>query len=232
MTDKISFSKATIKNIINETLLAKHLQVEIKNSRIAASYKVPGQYAAIRIPGLKENFFAMTHHPEEKQWEFLIKESSPLTAHLLEMKMGDKLELSMALGKGFAIEKAIGKDVFLFAAGSGISALRPVLLEIFKKRKNYNAVTLFYGARNPDEFAYTRKFPEWEKNEIKISRIISNVEHKEWRGPIGHVQQLIPKKIDPKKTAAFLCGMPEMVEDVTRELLNRGLSKNQILTNT
>lgn len=231
MKNKILFSTAVIKNIINETLLARHLQVEIKNPRVTASYKIPGQYAAIRIPGFKDGFFAMTNHPEEKQWEFLIKESSPLTSHLLEMKIGGEFELSMALGKGFAIEKAIGKDVFFFAAGSGISALRPVLLEIFKKRGNYNSVTLFYGARNPDEFAYTRKFSEWEKNEIKIFRIISNVEHKEWRGPIGHVQQLIPKKIDSKKTAAFLCGMPEMVEDVKGKLLDRGLSKNQILTN-
>lgn len=231
MKEKISFSTAVIKNIVNETPQAKHLQVEIKNPRIAASYKIPGQYAALRIPGLQDGFFAMTSHPEESQWGFLIKESSPLTAHLLEMKAGDELDVSEARGKGFAIEKAIGKDVLFFAAGSGISALRPVLLEIFKKRENYNIVALFYGAHNPDEFAYARKFSEWEKNDVKISRIISNTAHKEWKGPVGHVEQLIPTKFDPKKTVALLCGMPAMVQEMTEELSNRGLPKNQILTN-
>ncbi len=96
-----------------------------------------------------------------------------------------------------------------------------MILEINKHRDRYQNITLFYGVRHPNEFAYSREFSLWEKNDIKIRTVISNNHHGEWKGPTGHVQQLLPQK--SPHTVAFLCGVSGMVKELKEKLPSLGI---------
>ncbi|MBI4411948.1 MAG: hypothetical protein HY541_05640, partial [Deltaproteobacteria bacterium] len=144
------FSAVTLVENRRETPFASHLSFEIKNGALRKSFAIPGQYAAIRLPGTKENhqvasLFAMSSCPQDDVWSFLVKRGSPLTDLLVNLKPGAMAEISPAQGKGFDMELCRGKNILLFAAGTGISPLRSALLWMMKKRKNYLAITLFYG---------------------------------------------------------------------------------------
>lgn len=227
----LNFYPAIVRHIVPETPVSKHIQIELLHPNIHESFEVPGQCLFIRVPAFKEGIFSLTNPPGEKQWSLLIKEASALTEHLLKLKKGETLQVSEIYGKGFNLKKGKGKDILLFAAGSGIAPLRSALWWIIRQRNDYKKITLFYGARNPNEFAYAREFKDWEKHKIKIIQTISNADAKNWQGPLGYVQDLVTEKIDGEKTIALLCGMQEMVEQTTQKLISLGLPKNHILTN-
>lgn len=222
---------AIITEKIIETPQSKHLEVRIDNRDVQKSFHTPGQYAVIKVPEFKEGYFAMSNMPGNPEWTFLIKNSSPLTAHLLCLKIGDKIEISEAKGNGYKMELIKGKDVIMMAVGSGIAPIRSSLLFTSKNKSRYNKLTLIYGCRHPEEMAYAHEFSDWEKKGIQIIKIISSSEHPEWLNRRGYVQDHIPKITNPKNTAALVCGMKPMVEAVVDKLTKLGLKKELILTN-
>jgi len=231
MTHQPKFCSAFITHISKETPYARHLNLKLADSSIQQSYKTPGQYTLVRIPEFKEGYFALTNHPENKEWSLLVKADSPLSTHILGLTYGNTFQVSSVQGKGFDMNCCRGKNLLLFAAGTGIAPIRAALLWMIKKRSEYKEITLFYGARNQNEFAYQNEFKEWEKGEIKIVQTISNQTDKSWKGPLGHVQQHVKEGLEMKNSVALLCGMPEMIEDATKQLTTFGLPKDQILTN-
>lgn len=226
----MSLTQAIIKEIVNETPDSKHFGLQIADNRAVKSYQTPGQWVIIRLPNFPEARFALSNIPDD-DWSVLIKKSSPLTKKLLDMKKGDRLDISKAQGEGFDVKQILGKDILLFATGSGIAPIRAVIHWMAKNRDYYGNINLYYGARTPRDFAYKREFADWEKNKIVISRIISNAESKNWNGPYGFVQKLIPPQINIQKTVALLCGVEGMISEVREELTSRGLPDDAILTN-
>lgn len=214
-----------------ETPQSSHLVIKINDPIIQKSFYTPGQYAVIKVPNFKEGYFAMSNLPGNPEWTFLIKNSSPLTAHLLSLKVGDKLEISEARGNGYNMKLAHKKDVWMLASGSGIAPIRSSLLFLLKNKKRYGKLTLVYGCRHPEEMAYAHEFSHWGKNGIEIIKIISSSEHPEWLDRRGYVQDHIPKITNTKNTAALVCGMKPMIEAVFDKLTKLGLKKELILTN-
>lgn len=220
-----------ITRIINETPSSKHLEWEVSSS-FQKTYTTAGQWIQAGAAETKPAIFALTGEPSHKKWSILVKNSSPLTQKISQLKEGDSLLISDAQGKGFDMSKTAGKNIFLFAVGSGIAPIRAALLWMFKHRNQFEAVTLYYGARNPNEFAYQREFDDWKKRKVKIIQTISNMARKDWQAPVGYVQNLIPRdEIDSANTVALVCGMSSMIREVTSALRKKGMSKESILTN-
>lgn len=88
-------------------------------------------------------------------FEFLVKSVSGSTAEMLcELKEGDVVELSHAIGNGFEIEEIrTCQTVLIFATGSGISPIRS-LIETGFSADERSDVRLYYGARNLNRMAY------------------------------------------------------------------------------
>lgn len=229
MSKEPKFCSAFITKIQKETPYARHFNLKVSDAEVKNSYQIPGQFTIVRVPDFKDGFFALTSHPEDKEWSLLVKGESPLTTHLLGLTFGNTIQVSEAQGKGFKLDLCQGKNIVLFGVGSGIAPLRASLLEMFKNRSQYKEITLFYGVRNQNEFAYHHEFEEWEKQGIKIIRTLSNKEDSSWTGLKGYVQHHI-NEFQPD-SVALLCGMPEMVQEVREKLISLGLQKDHILTN-
>ncbi len=222
---------SVIIRMINETPSSKHLELEI-NSSLQKTYTAAGQWIQAGLAETKPAIFALSGEPSHKKWSILVKNTSPLTQKITQLKEGDSLLISEAQGKGFKMTETIGKHIFLFAAGSGIAPIRAALLWMCKRRSQFEAITLYYGARNPNEFAYQREFDDWKKKKIKIIQTISNTTRKDWNSPVGYVQKLIPHdEIDSAHTTVLICGMPSMIREVTSALRQKGIAKENILTN-
>ncbi|MDO8520310.1 MAG: NAD-binding oxidoreductase [Deltaproteobacteria bacterium] len=222
------FKTVKIVSLSPKTPSSIHLEVK-PDPKILKSYRVPGQYVAIRLAGFKEAFFALSNPPGEKTFSFLVKKSSPLAQRLAALKKGDVVDISEIRGKGFAMDRVWGKSVFLLAVGSAIGPIRAALAHILKKPSKVKLVSLYFGALNAGEFAYAEEFPEWEK---KGATIIQTVfpPNSSWNGPTGFVQDHLPQKL-PADAVALICGMQEMLDASRARLKERGLSDEMILTN-
>eukprot|EP00178_Gracilaria_changii_P021272 TRINITY_DN63288_c0_g1_i1.p1 TRINITY_DN63288_c0_g1~~TRINITY_DN63288_c0_g1_i1.p1 ORF type:complete len:310 (-),score=41.92 TRINITY_DN63288_c0_g1_i1:585-1514(-) len=211
------------------------------------SYRVPGMFVQMRAsPEDKPSFFAISCAPNVAGYfEFLIKESEN-SQSICAIKEGGIVEMSPVMGKGFPMSRLNisdydeghkPKDILLFATGSGIAPIRAAIesplngLNVPLRR----SVKLFYGARYPNRMPYMERFGMWQVDGVKIIPVMSRPEEAfdKWDGETGYIQDVLKNvSIDnPSETAALLCGVKGMTEDVTKLLIEAGVPENRILLN-
>ena len=208
------------------------LDLDVGGTPLEGTHTLPGQYVRLRAPGGKESFFAIASTPgdDPRRLEFLIKRGGEVANALETLTLGDHVEISAIEGKGFPVEAARGRDVLLFATGSGLSALRSLIGVLARERVAFKKITLFFGVRRPDAFAYAHEFEEWQRAGIEAVRTVSQPGSSGWEGLTGHVQHHVPEA--PLHDAvAFVCGQKGMVQGVTAALAERGMPADRIFQN-
>jgi NAD(P)H-flavin reductase len=186
----------------------------------------------LSLPERGEGFFAIASAPgaHGTALELLVKGGAPLADALVALPIGSTVKLTQAQGKGFPLEEAKGRRVLLFATGSGISPLRSLIETMRRDRAAYGDVTLYFGVRTPDAFAYLDELDGWMRDRIHVVRTVSRPGTSGWDGLQGYVQAHVPD--EPLSGAvAFLCGLKGMVQGVTEVLLRQGLPKERIFLN-
>ena len=223
-------------------------------------YTAAGQYVQIKAPGVeKPGFFAVASAPASsaEETQFLVKCKGEAAEALCGMEAGAAVTVSKAMGGGFNLESALPNrakarsgTVLLFATGTGIAPIRALIENpneggvnqrglLTKKRK---AVRLYYGARTPDEMAFASSFVDWHYyRDVEIVPCISQPpSNNDWKQGVfekafeGYVQDALRADkaiIEPKDSAAFLCGQKEMVEAVKALLLEQGVPAERMLLN-
>jgi NAD(P)H-flavin reductase len=208
------------------------LDLDATGTPIPASHSRAGQYLKLSLPGKGEGFFAIASAPGARGGvlEFLIKSGSGLADALVALPVGARVQATVAQGKGFALEEAKGRRVLLFATGSGISAVRSLIGVVLRERASFGPVSLYFGVRTPDAFAYGPELDEWSDAGIHVVRTVSQPGASGWQGLQGYVQTHVPP--DPLSDAtAFLCGQKAMVQGVTEALVRQGLPRERVFLN-
>jgi NAD(P)H-flavin reductase len=208
--------EAVVRRVWRETPKLTGVVLEIDED-VAKQYTRPGQVVVLR--------------PNEKDKVYLAIASSPGEAAAIELLMGDAVEgkvkpasgraliLDPPHGKGFPVEMAEGKDVLLFAVGSGLAPIRPLVNLIRSRRSDYGRVVLYAGAHSAEHFPYRSEFEGWKRDRIDVVRSIS----KPW------VQEMFERDPVPVDDAvAYVCGMKEMMESVTKTLVAAGMPAERI----
>lgn len=208
------------------------IHVDVAGTPLQGAHTLPGQYLRLSFADLGEGMFAIASGPDTdgRTFELLVKEGSPVSDALIAAPKGTRVQLTAPEGNGFPLHEARGRDVLLFATGSGISAIRSLIQAMLKDRAAFHDVTLFFGARTPTAFAYEREFDEWRHHRIDVVRTVSQRAAPGWRGLTGYVQAHLPED-HLQNTVAFVCGQERMVEDVREALRARGMPDENIFLN-
>jgi sulfhydrogenase subunit gamma (sulfur reductase) len=189
----------------------------------AESYTVPGQYMRLAIEEGVARPYAIASPPGLAQLEFLLKVPAERVGPLCALGPGDRVQATHAQGKGFPLDKARGKALWLFASGSGVAPLRAVVERVAAQRSEFGDVTLLYGVKTQDELAFTERFGAWAGLGVAVQPVLSRAING-WDGRRGYVQDHIPKTFaHPEQIVAFVCGLPEMDKAVAAALLERGV---------
>jgi sulfhydrogenase subunit gamma (sulfur reductase) len=208
------------------------LTIDLSETPLGHAHQHPGQYVRLRLPGHEEGLFALASPPDGSlRWDLLVKEGSPLTDALVQLPLGSRVDVSPPEGRGFPLKQAHGRDLLLFATGSGISPIRSVIESIRRERAAYGKVTLYFGVRTPGSFAYARDFEAWERASIRVVRTVSQPDAGGWQGLTGYVQAHLANEPLAPGTLAFVCGQQEMVQGVIEALRSRGLPPEAIFQN-
>lgn len=199
---------------------------------LAASHVAPGQYLKVVIEGVGESYFAIASRPNPTRdhMELLLKLGSPVADAIAKLAPGDVIRTSTAQGKGFPMERAVGRDLVLVATGSGISPIRSVLQTVMDRRAGLEKVSLYYGARTPDSFAYKDELDAWRAARIDVFPVVSRPADTGWTGLTGYVQTHL-EGVHIPTALAFLCGQKPMVEAVRKVLAERGMPAESMFLN-
>jgi NAD(P)H-flavin reductase len=202
----------------------------------ARAHERPGQVVKVATPQ-GEGYFALASAPAtEPRADLLLKRGHPVAdAAIAAARPGAALDVSSPFGKGFPWEEARGKDVLLFAAGSGIAPIRALLQHLVALRGDFQRVTLFYGQRHDTEFAYLQEHLDWERHGVRVVLCPSSSDHDAWPGVRGRVQEvaraLALGGAAPGNSVAFVCGMTAMVTDVKATLAEAGVPPERVHLN-
>jgi len=202
---------------------------------LARAHAVPGQVVKIRTEE-GEGFFALASAPDPAgAADLLVKRGGRVAdAAIARGVAGTALELTEPFGKGFPMQEATGKDLLLFAAGSGIAPVRALVQHVLGHRSDFGRATLFYGQRHGAEFAYRGEHILWERGGVLVVLCPSRADDA-WDGVRGRVQE-VARVLSfggspPEETVAFVSGMKAMVEDVRRTLAEAGIPPGRVHAN-
>lgn len=218
----------------DETPALRALRLQLPPA-VAAAHQRPGQVVKVKVaPG--EAYFALATPPlGDGRAELLVKRGAPVAdAVVASARPGTALQVTAPFGHGFPLEAALGRDVLLFAAGSGIAPIRSLVLALISRRDEVGRVVLFYGQRRGGEFAYRAEHLGWERRGVRVVLCPSD-EDDTWPGVRGRVQEAA-RALDwggarPMQASAFVCGMSPMVKDVRAALAQAGASPEDVHVN-
>jgi NAD(P)H-flavin reductase len=200
----------------------------IDRAAIAAHHSAPGQVVRARAASDGHaGYFALASAPSSQRAELLLKRGGAVAdAVIAAAARGARLELAAPSGRGFPVEEMRGRDVLLFAAGSGISAIRSLVEHVLAVRPAVGRVTLYYGQSEAADFAYRNEHAAWERAGVEVVLCCSRP-GPGWTGARGRVQDVARERgldgIDPAGAVAYLCGMKAMVAGVRATLAETGL---------
>lgn len=196
---------------------------------------VPGQYVSLKVSsdGLRRSY-SVASLPGEKCLDLVI-DVAPMgvgSKYVLDLKVGDAVEILGYLGKFVVDEKVIaeGKQMVFVGTGAGVVPLKTMIENLLVREKYKGQVYLLWGMR------YQRDL-YWQKEVDKLQRDYDNFHFEitlsrpddDWPGLRGHVQEAIGEiGINWGEAAVFLCGNQVMIEEMKELVVNKGVPLERV----
>ncbi len=197
---------------------------------------IPGQWVLARIENDGSDVrraYSIASPPHEKDnFELCIKriEGGEMSPVLAEMNEGDVFDCAGPYGK-FVLINPLETDIQFVATGTGIAPFRSMIDTIFHYGTDVN-ISLFFGVRKEEQVIYDDHF-------YALAEMHDNFEFiptlsrpsPAWKGERGYVQLLVKERVDGYRgEEIYLCGIPEMVDEVKGMFLAMGAPKERVHT--
>lgn len=198
----------------------------------------PGQFVLIaqEVNGqVKKRAYSIASSPTEPCIDITLKrvQGGQVSPLLYEKKPGEVLEVKGPYGR-FYLDEEHMDNIVLVAGGTGITPARSIIKYLVDKKLDHVKVSLFQGARNPEELIYHQEFEHihHEHHNIGIYFTVDAAEGAYWPWQQGHIT------VDFIKSCAhqlvepiyYLCGPPRMVENLMHDLEEAGVPPQHIHT--
>lgn len=203
-----------------------HLTVGTAGTSVDSALRKPGQYVRMTAGGQKPGFFAIASPVTARgSLEFVLKKGSPLVDCLAGMKAGDPVRSTVPEGNGYPMDKVSGgADLWLFAMGTGITPIRPVIEYALANPGWAGKVHLYYGCRRRDVVPFAADLDRWRAAGIDVDLVISS--------EVGaHIQTVFEKQCPLASGVIFACGKKEMISDLKTVAARTGIGEGNVFQN-
>ncbi|WP_051822255.1 FAD/NAD(P)-binding protein [Desulfonatronum thiodismutans] len=223
----------TIIETIQETHNIKTFRIVLgSEERMQNFHYEPGQVGQLSVFGIGEATFVINSPPTRKEYlQFSVMRAGEVTAKLHSLSKGDRIGVRAPLGNHFPYESMKGKDVVFIGGGIGMAPLRTLLLFMLDNREDYGKISVLYGARSPQDMAFSYELPEWLERKDMETVLTIDREAEGWEHKVGLIPNvLLEMAPKPKKTMAVTCGPPIMIKFTLQALKKLGFKDDQIVT--
>ena len=189
-----------------------------------------GQFNMLYAFGVGEVAISIVSDPDEPEYlDHTIRLVGRTTTVMGEMKIGDTLGIRGPFGKGWPMEEARGKDVFVVTGGLGCAPVVGAIEFIFRRRKQYGTVKILHGVKTPHDLLYRERFDIWRSHPNTEVYLASDESGKTWHYHVGVVTELFDAvQFDPERTIVLMCGPEIMMRVAVNLLTHRGLRPDQM----
>ncbi len=224
---------ATVIEVVTETPNIKTFRVILQGDGAMEAFTFqPGQVGQLSIFGIGESTFVINSPPTRKGYlQFSVMKTGENTAALHQLVAGDTIGVRAPLGNCFPYESMKGKDIVFIGGGIGMAPLRTLLLYMLDNRKDYGKISLLYGARSPQDMAFSYELPEWTGRDDLDCVLTIDREAEGWTHRVGLIPNvLLEMAPSPKNCVAITCGPPIMIKFTLQALEKLGFAPDQIIT--
>jgi ferredoxin--NADP+ reductase len=208
----------------------------------------PGQWATLGLPDPEgqgkflKRVYSIASPPGLPHLEFyiqLIKEGG-FTTRVWHLQPGDALWLAPNIAGFFTLEPVpAGADVALIATGTGLAPFVSMLRHAERTgRRPWHRCVVAHGARDVAELGYRDELTARAAagDVVYLPLVTREPPGSAWTGRRGRVQSLFEDDswlstcgapLDPSCWHVFLCGNPEMIDDIDARLKARGFSHHR-----
>lgn len=224
---------ATIQEVVQETPNIKTFRLRFNNAERMKSFTFePGQVGQLSLFGVGESTFVINSPPTRMDYlQFSVMKAGEVTSKLHGLRAGDQIGVRAPLGNAFPYEQMKGKDIVFIGGGIGMAPLRTLLLFMLDNRADYGKITLLYGARSPQDMAYSYELPDWTSRKDMTTVLTIDREAPGWEHRVGLIPNvLLEMAPSPKNAVAVTCGPPIMIKFTLQALKKLGFEDEQIIT--
>lgn len=148
---------------------------------------------------------------------------------LNSLKIGDKLEFFGPSGK-LIFQTPPEKLALFIATGTGITPMKAIIQDELNKG-NTQKMHLIFGLRYIKDVFYKELFENLSKKHpnFTVDFTLTRPENESWTGSKGRVTEIIEKmNPNPQSTEIYICGLKEMIMDVTALLKSKEFDTDSI----
>jgi len=147
-----------------------------------------------------------------------------------EVKTGDTLKIQAASGNCFYISGTPEQKILLAGTGTGLAPLIGIARDALKQ-KHSGDIHLVHGTRHVDDLYMHQTLLDMKEKNNQFNYLASVLQGDESQSSVSSVaieEQLIDVAGDLKDCKIYLCGDPEMINNLKRKLFMAGASMNNI----
>ena len=220
-----AYSPATVRSIVPVTADTSTLHLVPDQRGLLAVH--PGQFVMVEQPGFPPLPISVSRVAGD-ELSLTIRAAGPATAAAIALRPGMQLGLRGPLGRGWPLERAVGRDVVVVAGGIGLAPLRPLLDALLADREQFGSLLLAYGARTPADQLFTDEYDAWRAGGLEVAEIVDRA-GPEWTGRVGVVTGLLDQREWRSREAiAFVVGPERMMQATVATLRERGIPRRRI----
>jgi ferredoxin-NADP reductase len=189
-----------------------------------------GQYLKVGVPGQGRASFSIASAPHEPHLELCIERiaGGRVTPALFGVGTGTALEVADRAKGRFGLDESASTHLFV-ATSTGIAPLRSMLRDALHRGVTGELIVV-HGASHADELPYADELAALAASDDRVRYLPTisrptEARNRAWTGATGRVDPLalgVASTLEPRQTAAYVCGNSAMVGHVATELRARG----------
>ena len=193
-----------------------------------------GQFLMLNVPGmLPKRAYSIASNPVENNHVDILVDVGPQgdgSLYLQSLNPGETVSF-MAPGGAFLIANdPTETKLAMVATGSGISAVRSMLLNQLQTKNDPRPISLHWGMRYPEDLFWEEDFRMIEKQypNFHFDLVLSQAPPG-WPLCAGHVTDCLLKHYqDFSGLGVYICGSKKMIDDVITALTGKGVPTQNI----
>lgn len=211
-----------------------------------------GQYVSIKINEAGERrSYSIASTPDDNHGFHLLVEVVPGgkgSNYLNELNIGQEVEILAPLGQ-FTIKpvnnltitpinhytnKALNNKLLFIGTGSGVVPLYAMIKDLLINKKETRDIRLHWGMRSEEDLFFVNDLNQLSEEHTNfVFDIVLSKPSESWQLCIGHVQDCITRdfgttQVNLAEWEAYICGRPELVQDMSEKLVTLGIDKEKI----
>ncbi len=214
------------KVLLSDDVLMLHLQLPA-SEHIAY---MAGQYIEFILRNGKRRAFSIANAPHADfglELHLRLVKGGEFTEHVFnELQEKAIMRIEAPFGS-FHLKEDSSKPIVFAATGTGFAPIKAII-EHMLYNDNQRPMTLYWGGRKPKDLYMDDLCKRWAQHVPTFSYIpVLSKPEPDWEGRTGYVQQAITEDIpDLSGYEAYVCGLPNMVDDAQKQFAAHGLPQD------